>query len=141
MCTIEIFRLCMIAIYPLIKPPCITSGDLFGFADYHSSRPWSYPSKKSFFRFILVSWNLSCGKNTRGRNRTSGVNGYKPYPITTWVLSQNRNGRSRTCGISTSRIYSALQSPTMLTFRQPPAKGLAPMFFVPCVALSNSCLQ
>ena len=28
--------------------------------------------------------------HTRGRNRTSGVNGYKPYPITTWVLSLNR---------------------------------------------------
>ena len=54
------------------------------------------PIPISFFIFAGRSRNVPCypgatRTHARGRNRTSGVNGYKPYPFTTWVLSLNRH--------------------------------------------------
>ena len=70
MCTIEVFRLCMIAIYPLIKPPVrfmtrlvrtpyYTSGDFPELSAYYSLTPVALISGKVFYRIWLVG-RVSC---------------------------------------------------------------------------------
>lgn len=71
---------------------------------------WERSSDLKFMRFLLYHWATDPYQdsiyvqllvrilltlllpsfvilNTSERNRTSGVNGYKPYPFTTWVRS------------------------------------------------------
>ena len=64
-----------------------------------------------FYLRRAVTANATCypgatRTHTRGRNRTSGVNGYKPYPITTWVLSHNRPSAVSTLFIVLLKHYS-----------------------------------